>query len=194
VILAANHASNADPVVLGAILTPRLGRRMHWLAKREIFDWPIVGWMARNGGIHPVDRSTADVEAYRMARRILDEGHVLVAFPEGTRSPDGALQAARDGLAVLALRTGAPIVPIAIVDSDRRWPKGRKLPRPGGRVVFRVGQPFRVGESDAGRGRDAKSRATRELMGRIAALLPPRQRGVYASDVAAAGAEPVESA
>jgi 1-acyl-sn-glycerol-3-phosphate acyltransferase len=95
---------------------------------------------------------------------------------------------------VLALRTGAPIVPIAIVDSDKRWPKGRKLPRPGGRVVFRVGPPFRLGEHDAGRGRDAKSRATRELMGRIAALLPPRQRGVYASDVTVAPAAPVESA
>jgi cytidylate kinase len=180
VILAANHASNLDPVVLGAVLTPRLGRRLHWLAKKEIFGWPIVGWMARNGGIHPVDRSTADIEAFRTARRILDEGHLLVAFPEGTRSRDGALQPARDGLAVLALRTGAPIVPIGIVDSDRRWPKGQKLPRPGGRVVFRIGEPFRLAEATGGaRGRDAKARATNELMGRIAALLPPRQRGVY---------------
>ncbi len=184
VILAANHASNLDPVVLGAVLTPRLGRRLHWLAKKEIFDWPIVGWMARNGGIHPVDRGTADIEAFRTARRILDEGHILVAFPEGTRSRDGARQAARDGLAVLALRTGAPVVPIGIVDSDRRWPRGQKLPRPGGRVAFRVGEPFRLGEEGeaASRGRDAKARATRELMTRIAALLPPRQRGVYGSD------------
>jgi 1-acyl-sn-glycerol-3-phosphate acyltransferase len=85
---------------------------------------------------------------------------------------------------MLALRTGAPIVPIGIVDSDRRWPKGQKLPRPGGRVVFRIGKPFLLRDViGAGRGRDAKVRATRELMGRIAALLPPRQRGVYASDV-----------
>ena len=62
----------------------------------------------RNGGVHPVDREAADVEAFRLAKRILDEGHVLFVFPEGTRSPDGALQEARDGVAVLALRTGAP--------------------------------------------------------------------------------------
>ena len=75
--------------------------------------------------------------------RILDEGHVLFVFPEGTRSPDGSLQEARDGVAVLALRTGAPIVPIGIAGSNRVWPKGQKLPHPGGHVTVRVGEPFR---------------------------------------------------
>ena len=72
---------------------PRTGRRWQWLGKRELFDWPIVGVIARHGGVHAVDRSTADVEAYRLAKRILDEGHVLFVFPEGTRSRDGRLQA-----------------------------------------------------------------------------------------------------
>jgi 1-acyl-sn-glycerol-3-phosphate acyltransferase len=182
VILAANHASNADPVVIGAYLTPVLGRRMQWLGKRELFSWPLIGWMARNGGVHPVDRSTADLDAFRLARRILDEGHILIAFPEGTRSPDGALQPARDGLAMLALRTGAPIVPIGIVGSDRVWPRGRKIPRLGGHLVLRVGRPFRLDGEAGGRGKAAKGAATRRLMGAIAALLPPRQRGVYASE------------
>ncbi len=63
VILAANHASNADPVIVGAWLTPRLGRRIHWLGKKELFDWPIVGWMARHGGVavSACRRSTASV-------------------------------------------------------------------------------------------------------------------------------------
>jgi 1-acyl-sn-glycerol-3-phosphate acyltransferase len=91
-ILAANHASNLDAIVLGSWLTPKLGRRIHWLGKKELFAWPIVGWAAANGGVHPVDRGAADVEAFRLARRILDEGHVLFVFPEGTRSPDGSLQ------------------------------------------------------------------------------------------------------
>jgi 1-acyl-sn-glycerol-3-phosphate acyltransferase len=192
VILAANHASNADPVVIGAWLTPQLGRRIHWLGKKELFDWPLLGWIARDGGVHPVDRSSADVDAFRLARRILDEGHVLMVFPEGTRSPDGTLQHAKDGVAMLALRTGAPIVPIAVVDSDLRWPRARKLPRPGGRVIMRIGRPFRLGDEleDAGtrtgRGRAAKAAATARLMGRIAALLPPRQRGAYAAEVDAA--------
>jgi cytidylate kinase len=181
VIFAANHISNADPVVIGAWLTPRLGRRLHWLAKREIFDWPIVGWAAAHGGIHPVDRSGADIEAFRLAKRILDEGQPLFVFPEGTRSPDGRLQRAKDGVAMLALRTGAPVVPIGIADSDRVWPKGRKLPRPGGRITVTVGRPFQLADElpPGARGREAKALATTALMRRIAELLPARQRGVY---------------
>ncbi len=192
VIFASNHISNADPVVIGAWLAPRLGRRLHWLAKREIFDWPVIGWMARHGGIHPVDRSGADVEAFRLARRILDEGHPLFVFPEGTRSRDGVLQDARDGVAMLALRTGAPIVPIGISGSDRVWPRGQKLPRPGGRVTVTVGKPFRLAdEVPAGvKGRTAKTAATVVLMTRIAELLPERHRGRYAAGVRAGRSAP----
>ena len=180
-ILAANHASNLDAVVLGSWLMPRLGRRIHWLGKKELFDWPLVGWAAANGGVHPVDRGAADVEAFRLAKRILDEGHILFVFPEGTRSPDGGLQEAQDGVAVLAIRTGAPIVPLAIAGSNRVWPKGQKLPHPGGHVTARVGHLFRPTEElppDTDR-RTAKPLVTRMIMERIAALLPPSQRGVY---------------
>ena len=139
--------------MLGSWLIPKLGRRIHWLGKKELFDWPIVGWAAANGGVHPVDRGGADVEAFRLAQRILDEGNILFVFPEGTRSPDGSLQEARDGLAVLALRTGAPIVPLGIAGSYKVWPRGQKLPHPGGRVTVRVGRPFRpADELPAGHG------------------------------------------
>jgi 1-acyl-sn-glycerol-3-phosphate acyltransferase len=181
-ILAANHASNFDAVVLGSWLIPKLGRRIHWLGKKELFAWPIVGWLAANNGVHPVDRGAADVEAFRLAKRILDEGHVLFVFPEGTRSRDGALQEAQDGVAVLALRTDAPIVPIGIAGSHRVWPRGQKIPHPGGHVTVRVGRPFSLAEElpvgiDR---RTAKGLATTLIMERIAALLPPSQRGAYA--------------
>jgi 1-acyl-sn-glycerol-3-phosphate acyltransferase len=184
VILAANHASNLDAVVIGSWLIPKLGRRIHWLGKKELFDWPVVGWAAANGGVHPVDRGAADVEAFRLAKRILDEGQVLFVFPEGTRSADGALHEARDGVAVLALRTGAPIVPLGIAGSNGVWPRGQKVPHPGGHVTVRVGRPFRVAEllPEGTDRRTAKGLATRLIMGRIAGLLPARQRGVYASD------------
>jgi 1-acyl-sn-glycerol-3-phosphate acyltransferase len=182
VIIAANHASNLDAVVLGSVIIPAIGRRFQWLGKKELFEWPVVGYLARHGGVHPVDRATADVEAYRLAKRILDEGHVLFVFPEGTRSPDGTLQEARDGVASLALRTGAPIVPVAISGSDRVWPRNRKLPRPGGRVTVRVGSPFNLADElpPGTDRREAKGIATAIIMRRIAALLPERQRGVYA--------------
>ncbi len=181
VIIAANHASNLDAVVIGSWLIPKIGRRFQWLGKKELFAWPVVGYMAAHGGVHPVDRSTADIEAYRLAKRILDEGHVLFIFPEGTRSPDGALQAGRDGVASLALRTGAPIVPVGIAGSDRVWARGQKLPHPGGHVTVSVGSPFRLAEElppDIDR-QDAKTRATELIMRKIADLLPERQRGVY---------------
>jgi 1-acyl-sn-glycerol-3-phosphate acyltransferase len=181
VILAANHISNADAVILGAWLTKRLGRRIHWLGKKEMFDWPIVGWASRNGGVHPVDRGAADIDAFRTAERVLNEGHVLMIFPEGTRSPTGELQRPKDGLAMLALRTGAPIVPIGIADTDRVWPKGRLLPRPGGHATMRVGLPFRpADELPEGLDRkSAKAAATELIMRRIAAELPSRHRGAY---------------
>jgi CMP/dCMP kinase len=185
VILAPNHISNADPVVLGAFATPAMKhRRLHWLGKRELFGWPVFGWIAANGGVHPVDRSTADVEAYRTAMRILEAGQALVIFPEGTRSPTGSLQEAKDGLATLALRSGALVLPIGINGTDLVWPRGRKLPLPWPRrtIVCRVGEPFLVAElvppgTDR---RAAKTLATRAIMGRIAELLEPRHRGVYA--------------
>jgi 1-acyl-sn-glycerol-3-phosphate acyltransferase len=187
VILAANHISNADAVILGAWLTKSLGRRIHWLGKKEMFDWPVVGYVARNGGIHPVDRGAADVDAFRTAERVLREGHVLMIFPEGTRSPTGELQKPKDGLAMLALRTGAPIVPIGISNTDRVWPKGKLLPRPGRHATMRIGRAFRLAD-ELPEGLDrkrAKAAATDLIMRKIAALIDPRHRGVYGDDTSA---------
>jgi len=181
VIIAANHSSNLDVPVLGSSLMPRIGRRFQWLGKRELFDWPVVGWIARNGGVHAIDRGAADIEAFRLAARILEDGHALFVFPEGTRSHDGRLGPGRDGVAVLALRAGASIVPVGISGSYERWPRGQKLPHPGGRVTVRVGSPFRLADelpADLDR-RAAKSAATDLIMRKIAALLPEPQRGRY---------------
>jgi 1-acyl-sn-glycerol-3-phosphate acyltransferase len=186
VILAANHISNADGVVVGAWITDALKRRrIHWLGKREMFAWPVVGWLAAHGGVHPVDRDSADIEAFRLATRILEQGYVLLVFPEGTRSPTGELQEAKDGVAMLALRTGAQIVPIGVSNTDAVWRKGTKLPSPFPRrtVKVRIGLPFRVQDvipPDTAR-REAKTLATTEIMGRIAGLLDDRHRGVYAA-------------
>jgi 1-acyl-sn-glycerol-3-phosphate acyltransferase len=184
VILASNHISNADPVIIGAWLTPRLGRRIHWLGKKEMFEWPVVGWMARNGGVVPVDRGAADIDAFRLAQRVLAAGQVLMVFPEGTRSPTGELQTPKDGLAMLALRTNATIVPIGVSNTDRVWKKGSFLPRPGGHATMRIGEPFKVGDllpPEIDR-KAAKGLATTLIMQRIAALLDPRHRGTYGDD------------
>jgi 1-acyl-sn-glycerol-3-phosphate acyltransferase len=181
VIFASNHASNLDVPVIASSLMPRTGRRWQWLGKRELFDWPVVGTIAVRGGVHAVDRDAGDVDAYRLAKRILDGGHALFVFPEGTRSRDGVLQRARDGAAVLALRTGAPIVPLGIAGSFERWPRGQRVPHPGGHVTVRAGEPFRLADElpDGLDRRAAVPVATDLIMRRIAELLPPGQRGVY---------------
>lgn len=187
-IMAANHASSADPVLIGAFLNQVLGRPLNWLGKREIVEFPLTGWAFRIAGIHPVDREAADLEAFRTAMRILEAGQTLAVFPEGTRSKDGALQQVREGVGMLALRSGAPVLPVAVIDSDILWPRGQLLPHYGKRVTVRYGTPFVVADELAAagmptKGRQATEAATRLIMGRIAALLPPRQRGVYAGDV-----------
>ncbi len=189
-IVAANHASSADPVLIGAFLNGQLGRPLNWLGKRELVEFPLTGWAFRLAGIHPVDRSAADLEAFRTAMRILDAGQVLAVFPEGTRSHDGALQQVREGVGMLALRSGAEVLPVGVIDSDRAWPRGSLLPRFGRKVIVRYGAPFSVTRELAAAGAPAKGRqateaATRLVMTRIAELLPPRQRGVYAEQVAA---------
>ncbi len=195
VLVAANHASNSDPVLTGGFLNTRLGRPMNWMGKREVFEWPFISWLARHGGVHPVDRGAADVDAFRTAMRILDEGHILAVFPEGTRSPDGRLQLAKDGVAVLAARSNAWIVPIGLANSDRLWPRGTRMPQRTPSVTVRIGTPFRLGDAlEAGPGgegtpavgasasasrRRANAAGTDLIMRRIAELLPERQRGIY---------------
>ena len=185
-IVAANHASSADPVLIGAFLNSAINRPINWLGKRELTEWALTGWAFRRAGIHPVDRDAADLESFRTAMRILDAGQILAVFPEGTRSRDGALQRVREGVGMLALRSGALVLPVAVVDSDLMWPRGRLLPRFGKKVIVRYGTAFSVGDTltSAGKplkGREATQAATRLVMERIAELLPPRQRGVYAA-------------
>jgi len=179
-IISANHISNADPPLMASWLTPALGRPIHWMAKAEALDWPLAGWFMRQNGAFGIRRGAADTEAFRLAKRVLDEGRVLGAFPEGTRSPTGALQQAKDGVTLLALRTGAPILPVGVAGTDRFWPRGRKVWGVGGRITLKVGEPFLL---ERGRGPDGRRESmedvTNRLMLRIAALLPERHRGVY---------------
>jgi 1-acyl-sn-glycerol-3-phosphate acyltransferase len=179
-ILASNHASNADPALIANWLTARLGRPVHWMAKAEALEWPIAGWFMRVNGAFGIRRGAADTEAFRLAKSVLDDGRVLGTFPEGTRSPTGALQVAKEGATLLALRTRAPVLPIGVIDTDLFWPRGRPLWRIGGRIRMQVGEPFVVERRIGADGRkESLEDVTTRLMLHIAALLPPRQQGVY---------------
>lgn len=181
-ILASNHISNADAALVACWLTPALGRPIHWMGKAEALEWPVAGWFLRQNGVFGIHRGAADIEAFRLARSVLTDGRVLGTFPEGTRSPTGALQLAKEGVTLLALRTGAPILPIGCAGTDRFWPRGQLLWRPGGRIALRVGEPFTIERRVGPDGRkESLENATTRLMLRIAELLPERHRGAYAS-------------
>jgi 1-acyl-sn-glycerol-3-phosphate acyltransferase len=180
VLVICNHCSNADGMLLMAFVVPAMNRPMGWLGKEEALRWPLFGWGMRQNGVFGVRRGAGNLEAFKLAKKVLDEGGVLTIFPEGTRSPTGALQEAKEGATVLAVRSGAPILPIAIVGSHRFWPKGKLLPRPRRRMKVRVGVPFMLTMPKGGDRHEALRVATVELMGHVAQLLPPDQQGVYA--------------
>jgi 1-acyl-sn-glycerol-3-phosphate acyltransferase len=183
VIVASNHASNLDGILVACWITPAIGRRVYLLGKQEALDWPLVGMGLHYNSVIGIRRGAADLEAFRAAKHVLDEGHVLAIFPEGTRSPTGALQEAKDGLAILGLRTGATILPVGVANTDRYWPRGRR-PQLRKHVALRVGAPFSFADLPPGRSRkETQAAATDAIMGRIAGLLPPRQRGAYADKV-----------
>ncbi len=157
-IIAANHIHALDPLPLA--LTTR--RPISFLAKEEMFTWPVVGWLATNAGSFPVKRGRTDVQAVRSCLKVLQAGGVLGIFPEGTRSKTGEIQEALSGAALFAARTGAPIVPVAI-DASYRF---------RGLVKVNVGEPIHVTSLQPGKP-TAEERAlgTATLMRRISELL-----------------------
>lgn len=179
VILASNHAAWVD-VPLVSFKVPRI---THHMAKIELFQAAFIGGMVRLLGAFPVRRGEGDRESLRTALRLLGQGEVVVIFPEGHRT-GGAMIRGLPGVALIALRAHAPVIPVGIVNSPAVFRKGRPLfRRPT--VTLRYGEPFMLGAEGARYTKDDVARGGEEIMTRIAALLPPEYRGVYAEAVKA---------
>jgi 1-acyl-sn-glycerol-3-phosphate acyltransferase len=172
-IIVCNHLSNGDP----PLVTEAVPRQLAWMAKAEWFKTPVVGRLFRLAGMIPVRRFEADLGALRKAQEALKEGLALGMFPEGTRGGDKGLRAGEPGSALLALRTGAPVQPMAIWGTEHV-----KLPRDllrRTRAHIRFGKPFAL-ERPAGRiSREDVAAGTDRIMREIAALLPEKYRGIY---------------
>lgn len=162
-ILAPNHASNMDHFFTAAFIR----RRIQFMAKSQLFGSGPLSWIYTHGGVFPVRRGDQDEEAFTTAFQILDRGGAMVMYCEGTRSRTGELAAsAKPGIGRLALESGAPVVPVAILDSHkvRNW-KRMQFPK----VTVQYGAPFTfkvVSEST----RDQRQEAADDIFDRIKKL------------------------
>jgi len=175
-IMVANHCSNLDPPIIAWATGHRVGRVIHFLAKAEMQHWPVAGWLASKSGAIFLRRGEADRHAQRAALGALAGGRPIALFPEGTRSRDGRLKAARDGAAFLAMRSGAPLLPVGIAGTHRIFPGRSRVPRLV-KVSVRIGPPFALAHQAGGPlERDALAQGTERIVAAIEALLPEEQR------------------
>jgi 1-acyl-sn-glycerol-3-phosphate acyltransferase len=172
-VLMINHVDALDPFIVVGIFP----RPVTPMSKIELFDLPLIGILARAYGAFPIRRGQVDKRALRQSFHVLHEGGVLLIAPEGTRSPTYSLQWGKEGMALIAARSGAPIIPVAITETQhagRYWRRRRRAPI---RIV--IGEPFRLDPAGEQLRRPLLRAMTDEAMYRLAAILPPEYRGVY---------------
>ncbi|WP_031507639.1 lysophospholipid acyltransferase family protein [Streptomyces megasporus] len=192
VILAGNHLTFIDSMILPLVVD----RQVFFIGKDEYVTGKslkgrLMAWFFTGVGMIPVDRDggRGGVAALMTGRRVLEEGKVFGIYPEGTRSPDGRLYRGRTGIARLTLMTGAPVVPFAMIGTDRVQPGGRGLPRigPGRRVTVRFGEPLDFSRYDGmDRDRYVLRAVTDEVMSHVMRLSGQEYVDVYATKAKAA--------
>jgi 1-acyl-sn-glycerol-3-phosphate acyltransferase len=191
-ILASNHLAVADSFYLPLVVS----RRITFLAKAEYFTGTgLKGWFQRwfytAAGQVPIDRTDADSaqSALTTAERIVTEGKLLGMYPEGTRSPDGRLYKGKTGLARLALETGVPVIPVAMIGTDVVNPPGSKMWR-FGRVQVKFGKPMDFSRFDGLAGNRFIERAViDEVMYELMRLGGQEYVDLYAADIKEGKAE-----
>lgn len=175
VLIVGNHVGTVEPALTGVFI-PR--RDVFYLAKSELFRNPLLGWLFRQSHAFPVVRESPDRAALRRALALLAAGHVLLVYPEGTRSWAGQLLGeTHGGAGFLARHSNALVVPVASWGSERVIPRGAWLPRRAD-VELRIGEPFHLPPPGSGGKRLSNREAAATMMERVIALLPAEHRPV----------------
>lgn len=166
-IMAANHLSYADPVVMGVACNTV---PIVFIAKKELFSLPFTGSWFKAVGCIPVDRSSKSSVSLRMTLERLKRGAAIGIFPEGRRSVNGALQEAEPGVGLLVAKSRVPVIPVYIVGTNKALPIGRRMPVPS-RVKAYIGEPVRfTGFNGSAAKRDKYESISAEIMAAIGRL------------------------
>ena len=141
VILAANHASFLDPPLVGS----GVKRGINYLARENLFNIPVVGWVLRRWQVVPVDREGGGAKGLKAILDRLLEGGAIILFPEGTRTRDGRLQPVRSGIGLTVIKSDAPVVPVRVFGTFEALGRQMKFPHPH-RVEVKYGRPMLFAE------------------------------------------------
>lgn len=172
-LVVANHLNLADP----PLVSVSLNRKAMFMAKEELFRSKFTNYFIGGFGAFPVHRGQLDRKALRHAEKFLAEGWALVMFPEATRSKNAQLQPAFPGSALIALRSGAPILPLAITGTEKIKGATWILRRP--RLTVNIGHPFHLPSVNSKVSKAELAELTNNIMEHIAELLPVEYRGGY---------------
>jgi 1-acyl-sn-glycerol-3-phosphate acyltransferase len=174
VILAANHASYIDPPLVGS----GIKRAINYLARENLFDILVIGWILRHWLVVPVDREGGGAKGLKAILDRLLKGQAIILFPEGTRTRTGQLQSARSGIGLTVIKSAAPVIPVRVFGTFEAYGRDRRLPRPH-RVAVKYGRPLLFTELRAEAKTCAKPRLKEiyqqvadEIMAAIAELEP----------------------
>lgn len=174
VILASNHASIIDPPLVGTGLT----RGISYLARESLFRFPGIGWLFRNWDAVPVDRDGGGAKGLKAILDRLLAGGGIILFPEGTRTPDGKLQAARSGIGLTVIKSNAPVVPVRVFGTFEAYGRNVPIPRPH-KIMAKYGRPMYFAAQRAEARTCSKARlkeiyqeVANEIMAQIAKLEP----------------------
>ena len=170
VLLAANHVSFLDPVVVAVALYACGRRKVRFLALADLFDQPLVGWVLRGTRMIPVARGRGVDRMAEDAGAALEAGQAVLIYPEGTIVPPGQTRPARPGAGLLALRARVPVLPIASQGVERR--RRRRLPRLRRRVTVIIGPPVDLSSWHGRLDRQAQLEASAALLASVQALRP----------------------
>lgn len=144
-LLASNHVSFFDPPALGC----RVPRDLHYFARKSLFKG-LLGKLITAFNSIPVDRENSDVSSFKKALKVLEKGSPLLVFPEGTRSLDGSLQAAKAGVGLIAIKASVPVLPARVIGGFEILGKGCKWPKIGSRLTIVYGPLLQIETLDPG--------------------------------------------